>query len=723
MPPVHKNTNDGSVPVPKIHNKKFVVRTYAMDVAAAKRNMPSTPATSAVPTPPIPTMAVPAPPKPPVTKDGGQRPSPPTPMPTRETPALVQTKAVPVPPTAPAPSSGVSSSPVPAPTATRDLVRKLAAQLPAEQATPAPLPQKQSSADGLGHTQPTPPAPPLTQNDTPEKHTPTLISKLAKRKEAPEIPIDLVISHRNKSTDSNSKSALAKTWTWLTGKSGEVVPAKAEIHENIVVPRENDIGHTPSFPKKMMAGKSPQENVPIFNQEQMPGTQIASLQDAVMVPEILQQQEVQMPAQMEVAKPEESAPPAPELAQTQKTEPAGSTQRARVNEPAVSATPLAEPTPSTPPEIVTSAPAVQAPAQQAEQNSAQQARADLIRQAYQDLAEAEAISPDTTGVGAKAQNPPPRTWSPAPRAQKEPNSPTISPLHTYRMDVADTIEDTGASTTSILARQQNAQPMTEASSTQKEKEKRTLLWFAIGGALLFVLSIIGTGYAYLYHAKSVAPAHVALPVPSLVPTNATKELSGVGVVLLGELSQVAKTPLQNGTIKTVYIATSTRESNGAIEKRPLPGGYLIAAMGLPMPAILMNNTAVDSTVGVVGADNQTYPFFILRVASYDSAFAGMLRWESSLASDMRTLYPSPVENASTSSTSTSTSSQIFSSIEQTPVTSEGFVDETVANHNVRVLRNSSGQSILLYGFANKNTLIIARNAAAFSVLLGKLSQK
>ena len=724
---VHKNSNEANVPAPKTHDKKFVVRTYAMDVAVAQQKMhgvagaPTTSGTLPIPqAPPAPTQRtnVLIPPKPPIAKENEQTDSEKiSTMPasvdttvSTQTKAQTSTHTIPPAPAIPMPQAPTS---VTAPSASTDAIHASEKYRHTISDTPPPIsskPQtiKESTLSPLMRHKTVIPVPStFTKQQIPQKkQRHALLSKLTKRKEAPEIPIDLMITHRDQTVD--HESTLAKTWTWLTGKSGEVTHDKTEIHENIVVPQGNSIGRaTQSFPAETDIGKPTQDAIHIFNQEQMPGTQTASLKDAVMVPI----------RQSKAPKPAPEMKPIEKMPYAQMETPVAT----EVSSPIVdSATPSVATSPVVPMEtpVVPAAPTSARPVQQ---DTAPQTSAELVRQAYKDLEQAQAMTQEVEdNTPAPEQSFETRTTA---HTQPESRDPTISPLHTYRMDVADTIKETGASTTSILARQQNAQTLTPASSSQSEKEKRILLWFAIGGALLFILSIVGAGYAYQYHARKVAPARMALPVPSLVPANTTTELSGAGIVLLGELSHVAKTPLQNGMIKTVYIATSTIENNGVIEKRPLPGGYLIAAMGLPMPAILMNNTAVDSTVGVVGADNQTYPFFILRVASYDSAFAGMLRWESSLASDMRTLYPNPAESAPKTTNATSTKTQTLSENIQALSSSASFVDETVANHNVRILQNSAGQSILLYGFANKHTLIIARNAAAFTVLLGKLGQQ
>jgi hypothetical protein len=49
-----------------------------------------------------------------------------------------------------------------------------------------------------------------------------------------------------------------------------------------------------------------------------------------------------------------------------------------------------------------------------------------------------------------------------------------------------------------------------------------------------------------------------------------------------------------------------------------------------------------------------------------------------------------------------------------------FHDEVVANHDVRIYRDAAGQSVLLYGYWNQTTLVIARDPAAFTEIVQRL---
>ncbi|HWU24334.1 MAG TPA: hypothetical protein VN086_01100, partial [Candidatus Paceibacterota bacterium] len=139
---------------------------------------------------------------------------------------------------------------------------------------------------------------------------------------------------------------------------------------------------------------------------------------------------------------------------------------------------------------------------------------------------------------------------------------------------------------------------------------------------------------------------------------------------------------------------------------------LIRSMNLSAPDILLRNIDDTSTVGVIRAGSESRPFMILKVNSYERTFAGMLAWEPTMAQDLASFYPPYPPAASTTATS---------SVAVATPPSTTFTDAVVANYDVRILRDASGRSLLLYGYRGKDTLIIARDEAAFSALLARLS--
>lgn len=223
------------------------------------------------------------------------------------------------------------------------------------------------------------------------------------------------------------------------------------------------------------------------------------------------------------------------------------------------------------------------------------------------------------------------------------------------------------------------------------------------------------------HTVSVAPG-----IPSLIFFDDKTELSGSGGALISAIAQSAASALPASEVRVLYLAMATSTNSGTTTI-PGTGGDLIQALALPAPDILLRNIAPPSTVGIVNAQGETRVFFILRVTSYDATFRGMLSWEPSIAHDLAALYPAyPAQAAAIAASTTATSSA--------PATATGapalaptsvsaapqFIDETVDNHDVRALKDSAGRSILLYGYYDEQTLIIARDEASFEEIIGRL---
>lgn len=284
-------------------------------------------------------------------------------------------------------------------------------------------------------------------------------------------------------------------------------------------------------------------------------------------------------------------------------------------------------------------------------------------------------------------------------ATSTPLAEASSPLHTYSSDFADRIDTANGSTFSVLAAQSDAGQTPRST----EPRKKTIMPLLAGGGML----LIGIGAilgAYLFTRQGVVP--MATSVPSLITFDESVEVKGTGRDLMQAVANVGQGGSVQGNVIVTYVTLATTTGTGI----PQPGGVLIKDMELPAPDILLRNTAETSTVGIIRAGTEARPFMILKVNSYERTFAGMLAWEPSMASDLSTFYPpyviTPVDASSTPVAASS------------PTT---FTDAVVANYDVRVLRDSAGKSLMLYGYLGKDLLIIARDEAAFTAIASRLN--
>ncbi|MDB5264990.1 MAG: protein of unknown function with transrane region [Parcubacteria group bacterium] len=300
---------------------------------------------------------------------------------------------------------------------------------------------------------------------------------------------------------------------------------------------------------------------------------------------------------------------------------------------------------------------------------------------------------------------PPPPPPPAPKIES-----LASPLHTYSSDFADHIDSNKASTFSVLAAQQDAK-RTEPVRVKTKTGSRPLTLAAVA-IVLVVLGGAGIFGAYTFVATKNTVSLSPFSVPSLVSTDAHVEVRGTGPELLQAIETAATGNAGEGKVLVLHLSSSNTDSKGVTQTEALPGGSLIAALQLPAPDILLRNVNLESTVGAINVASESRVFFVLRTTSYERTFAGMLTWEPSIARDLAALYPAYSSDALVPDAVTVPSSSAYASAT--------FVDAIVANHDVRILRDSAGRSILLYGYTDKETLIIARNEAAFTALLARL---
>lgn len=292
----------------------------------------------------------------------------------------------------------------------------------------------------------------------------------------------------------------------------------------------------------------------------------------------------------------------------------------------------------------------------------------------------------------------------SPASPPEPARP--SPIETYAGDFSDRMEETNASTATVLAAEQDAAPQKQ--SAPDVSRSGSIYIFA--GIMLLVASGFGAYFAYVRYSASLEPIMLAPAVSSPIFVDEREQVSGVGTALLQAIEQSINRPLASGAVRFLYAENATGSTSSP---QANTDNGIFSALQTPAPDILLRNlNAAGSMAGVVSAGGNQSPFFILSVVSYGETFSGMLSWEPTMPRDLALLFP-PYAVASTTATVSTSSPQA--------IIAAGFRDEVVGNHDARVYRDAARRSILLYGYWNRSTLVIARDPAAFAEILRRLA--
>jgi hypothetical protein len=279
----------------------------------------------------------------------------------------------------------------------------------------------------------------------------------------------------------------------------------------------------------------------------------------------------------------------------------------------------------------------------------------------------------------------------------------------------------------VLAAQSDAGTAPTPTLPEAKKSPKNLI-LAVAGVVLILVGGAGVYAAYRFVASHMNVA--ALPsVPSLVFADDRLAIEGEGSALMQALAS-AGDGLEEGQVRVVYVTQASTTPDGKVVTVPVAGGRLIGSLQLSAPDILLRNIGNDSTVGLVHAGSESRAFFILRALSYERTFAGMLQWEGRIRSDLAILYPDyalpsgPAPVVATTTRIVNGKTVISTTtVAAAPVVlaAPRFVDEIAANHDVRALKDGAGRTLLLYGYKDKDLLIIARDEAAFTELVNRLS--
>lgn len=299
------------------------------------------------------------------------------------------------------------------------------------------------------------------------------------------------------------------------------------------------------------------------------------------------------------------------------------------------------------------------------------------------------------------------------RAPLPPEKPETVPLETYEGDFLDRVRETRASTATVLAAEQDESPRAREQAPP-EKISRKNLFYGIAGGALIIAGIVGAYFAYTRYLAASAPLVLAPSAAAPIFVDEREAVSGAGLALIQAIGQSVKRPLASGGVRLLYLEAATSTA-------------VFSALRLSAPGALLRNIVIaESMAGVVnpapgsafGTGGVQSPFFILSVATFGDTFAGMLAWETAMPRDLIRLFPPFTLGLAGQFSATSTSA---TSTPLAPPVMPAFRDEVVANHDVRVYRDAGGKSVMLYGYWNQTTLVIARDPSAFTEIIGRLA--
>ncbi|MFA6158663.1 MAG: hypothetical protein WC763_03520 [Candidatus Paceibacterota bacterium] len=278
------------------------------------------------------------------------------------------------------------------------------------------------------------------------------------------------------------------------------------------------------------------------------------------------------------------------------------------------------------------------------------------------------------------------------------NDPSIKPIRTFKSDAEEAVRYQNISTSQIaLAEQKRKLAQAESTPIDREGEKKS----HAGTILILGIAIIlaTAGFVYYQFFLEAKNSEGSLPQELRAQTILPYVKAGMLTVdpqkdILGAIGQA--------------LSGIDLQSDGVYAVIPVPNGTTttlgvgILLQGTHVPDMLGRSLDERYMIGSYTKDEKA-PFIILKDTYFQNAFAGMLQWERDMRADLISLIR--ISHPNEAPTLTNTAS---------------FEDAVVSNIDTRVLKNSAGEVILTYAFADKDTIVITTQTGALKALLDKL---
>ncbi len=270
----------------------------------------------------------------------------------------------------------------------------------------------------------------------------------------------------------------------------------------------------------------------------------------------------------------------------------------------------------------------------------------------------------------------------------------LSPLRTYRQDVAGVMRDKKTSLVQMVLEEQRGRNKREQEISPTSRKNLPLVLLSF----FFLLAAVGIIYYLYFYSNPADRAFEELKVTPLIFIEKTKEIAVDGkdqAALKEEVASALRdTDIKVDSIEYLFFTEtlSAQTADGIIQiKNLIPANRFFGILGVKMPPPLLRSLRPDFMFGF-HAFNRNQPFFILKTDYYDSAFAGMLEWEKELAGNLLPLF---------------SRADRVAELSQRP-----WGDTVIKNKDTRTLRNFDGSIAIVYTFKDQRTLIIATSEDA-----------
>lgn len=309
-----------------------------------------------------------------------------------------------------------------------------------------------------------------------------------------------------------------------------------------------------------------------------------------------------------------------------------------------------------------------------------------------------------TGIGNAASPLPeePQLRTPTPEAPAHKDA--LATVHTLKHDLQDVVRDQKISrvrAAAIESAKRRPEPIDATLPT-----KRTVSMGLIVSIIMLILIGIGALFAVYFFSLSHTQRQPTQANDSLVFAEATRSLpldNKQGGAIKQDLALVRQEQTAVLGSITRIVPTYSIAAAQPTERLATTREFL-SAIGAQAPEELLRALSDTFFLGTHTVD-ESAPFIVVPVISYDRAFAGMLAWENTMNADLAPFF-TPLAPLVAGAGGI--------------VVARTFSDDVNRNYDVRVLKDDSGTIQLYYSFPTRGMLVIAESPYTLSEAVTRL---
>ncbi len=291
----------------------------------------------------------------------------------------------------------------------------------------------------------------------------------------------------------------------------------------------------------------------------------------------------------------------------------------------------------------------------------------------------------------------------------------IKALRTFESDIAEALQQEQTSAVTIVTAEQT-RPREEATRTVVEPEvrnpERTKFFVTISGIIAATGIIIFIAYLFL-KPEDAPPPPITSTGKRIITVDSVAHVNLTGLTFQQSIKAFEEardsTPVRVGGIAQLIPIQGGIADTG----QELSAGAFIKTLSPSVSPSLVRALEPEYAFGLIGFDGNQ-PFIILRTASYENAYDGLLRSELDFYREAGVLF---VGRTPLPGLSTTTIAYYGASLSE-----RVFTDIVIKNVDARAVKDENGSIVFLYGFPDQSTVIITTNQKTFEELIERLKR-